>query len=106
MSDEFTKTIASLIGISTVAAAARSILSEDRRSLKGFLRATLLAIFVGGLTAGLIQNYNLAAPMQGSIVGLCAFVADDILVAVISLAHWFRENPSRILDVILNRKID
>lgn len=106
MSDEFLKTIASLIGISAIAAACRSILSEDRRSIKGFLRATMLAIFVGGITSGIIQSYNFSAPMQGAIVGLCAFVADDILLGVISLARWFRSNPARIIDVILNRRVD
>ncbi len=106
MSDEFTKTIASLIGISTIAAAARSILSEDRRSIKGFLRATLLAIFIGGVTGGIVQGYHFSPEMQGSIVGLCAFVADDILLAVVNLAHWFRSDPSRIINIIFNRKVD
>lgn len=106
MSDELTKTIASLIGISALAAACRAILSEDRRSLKGFLRATVLAVFVGGISGGFIQHYDFSPSMQGSIVGLCAFVADDILMGVIGLAKWFRANPARILDVILNRRVD
>lgn len=106
MSDDFIKTVTSLIGISTLAAASRSILSEDRRSFKGFLRATLLAIFVGGITGGIVQSYNLSPQFQGSIVGLCAFVADDILLAVVSLAKWFRSDPSRIINVVLNRKVD
>lgn len=104
MPDEFLKTLTSLIGISTLAAAARSVLSEDRRSLKGFFRAVVLAIFVGGITGGLVSNYNFSPAMQGSIVGLCSFVADDILLGVISLVAWFKADPSRIINVIFNRR--
>lgn len=107
MSDsEFIKTIASLVGISTLAAASRALLSEDRRSIKGFFRATFLAIFVGGITGGLIQNYSFSPETQGAMVGLCAFVADDILLGIISLVTWLREDPSRIINLILNRKTE
>lgn len=106
MSEEFVKTIASLVGISTIAAASRSILSEDRRSLKGFFRAALLAVFVGGVAGAITTNYGFSPSMQGAVVGLCAFVADDILLGVVNLAIWFRTNPARIIDLIFNRKID
>lgn len=101
MSEEFIKTIASLVGISAVAAASRAILSEDRRSLRGFFRATFLAIFVGGITGGLIQDYHFAPETQGAIVGLCAFVADDLLLAVVNLAAWIREDPTRVVTMIM-----
>lgn len=106
MSEEFIKPIASLLGISTLAAASRLLVSTERRSIKDFLRATCLAVFVGGLTGGLIQPYSFSPETQGAIVGVCAFVADDILLGIISVATWLRKDPSRILNVILNRKID
>lgn len=104
MSEEFIKAAASLVGISTIAAISRSILNEERRSLRGFIRAVVLACFVGGLTSGLLQSYSLSPETQGAIVGVCAFVADDILLAVIALSSWLRQDPSRIINIILNRR--
>lgn len=104
MSEEFIKAAASLVGISTVAAISRSILTPERRSLRGFFRATFLAIFVGSITSGILQSYDFTAETQGAIVGLCAFVADDILLAIVSLAGWFRQDPSRIINIVLNRR--
>lgn len=89
-----------------MAAVSRAMLSSERRSLPGFFRATFLALFVGGITGGLIHGYSLAPETQGAIVGLCAFVADDILRALIALAGWFRDDPMRIVNVILNRRVD
>lgn len=106
MSEEFIKTAASLVGISTVAAISRSILSEERRTLKGFFRASFLAVFVGGITAGLIQDYHFSSEAQGAVVGLCAFVADDILLLIVNLATWFRQDPTRIIKIVLNRRWD
>lgn len=104
MSEEFVKTIASLVGISTLAAISRAIFSQERRTIKGFFRASFLAIFVGGITAGLIQNYHFSPETQGAMVGLCAFVADDILLLVVNVAAWVSKDPTRIIDIILNRR--
>lgn len=104
MSADYLKTIISLVGISTIAAISRSILSEDRRSLRGFFRATFLALFVGGITEGLLQGYTFSPETNGAIVGLCAFVADDILLAIVGALDWIRQDPGRLLNIILNRR--
>ncbi len=103
MGEELLKPLASLVGISALAATCRLFVSPEKRSLKDFLRATVLAVFVGGLTGGIVQGYNLSPETQGAIVGVCAFVADDILLGMISVAAWLRENPARLLNIILNR---
>lgn len=97
-------TVLGLVGISTLAAASRSILSDDRRSLVGFLRGLVLALFVGGVVGGLIQDYDFSPPTQGGIVGIVAFVADDILLFVISFTRKLRDDPSAVIDWIFRRK--
>lgn len=104
--EQYIKTAVSLIGISAIAAASRTILTEERRSIKGFCRAVFLATFVGAIVGGIIHGYSLSPPLEGAIVGVCAFVADDLLLAVLALAGWFRKNPAAILNVVLGRKID
>ena len=98
------KTLLALTGISTLAAASRSILSEDRRSIGGFLRGFVLAVFVGVIVGMGIQDYELSHATQGAIVGICSFVADDILMLVISVASNVAKNPKLILDIILRKK--
>lgn len=97
---KWTNTLLGLLGISTLAAASRSILSEDRRSLRGFLRGFILAIFVGGVTGALVHDSGFSAPTQGGIVGISAFVADDILLLVINIAAHLRDNPKSAFEWI------
>ena len=101
---KWTNTLLSLIGISTLAAASRSILSEDRRSLSGFIRGFILAVFVGGIVGALIQDYDFSPATQGGIVGISAFVADDILLLIIAISGHLRKNPKMIVDFVLRRK--
>lgn len=93
-----------LLGISSMAAVSRSILSEDRRSFAGFLRGFILAVFVGGVIGAAIQDMDFSAPTQGAIVGLAAFISDDILLLVISISKHMRENPKDIIGWILRKK--
>lgn len=102
--NEEIKVFLSLFGISTMAAASRSILSEDKRSISGFLRGLVLAGFVGTVVGLFIQDYQLSATMQSAIVGVCAFVADDLLLILLAVSGKLRSNPRIIIDYFLNRK--
>lgn len=96
-------TLLSLFGIGTMATISRSILSEDRRTLAGFFRGLVLALFVGFIVGSLIQDYNFSPSTQGGIVGVCAFVADDLLLIVLSVTTKLRNNPRIIIDYITGR---
>ena len=101
---KFLRTSAALIGISALAAASRSIISEDRRSFKGFVRGLVLAVFVGGVVGALIQDVSFSPATQGGIVGVAAFVADDLLILLISVTTHLRNNPTAIVDFIFRRR--
>ena len=98
------KTSAALVGISALAAASRSIMSEDRRSFTGFLRGLILAVFVGCIVGLLIQDLKLSPETQGGVVGLAGFVADDLLMVVIAISKKLRDDPSAIIDWIFRRR--
>lgn len=100
---KFTNTLLGLVGISALAATSRSILSEDRRSLAGFIRGFILAVFTGGIVGALIQDYDFSAATQGGIVGISAFVADDILLLIIALSRTIRNNPKIIMNYLFRR---
>lgn len=102
MNDEL-KLLASMFGISALAAASRSILSEEKRTIGGFLRGLVLAAFVGTIVGLIIQDYNYTPTTQGGIVGICAFVADDLLMVVLAVTGKLRKNPTIIIDYFINR---
>lgn len=104
LDDEMLKTLASLTGLSTLAAASRTMLSEDRRTFTGYIRAIILALFVGSITGLLIQDYNLSAATEGGIVGVAAFIADDILIFIVRVAKMLSDNPRIIIDVLFRKK--
>lgn len=105
MSDEadFIRTICSLAGISALAAASRSILTEDRRCFWCFVRGLVLAGFVGTMAGLLIQDYNFTVPTQGGIVGIAAFIADDLLMILLGCARKLRDKPTILIDYFLKR---
>lgn len=95
-------TIGSLGGISALAAISRTILSEQRRSFVGFLRGIILALFVAIMTGMIIQDYNFSPSMYNAIVGIAAFVADDILILIIKAAKTATTEPGAALDWLIN----
>lgn len=96
------RAIAGLVGISALAAASRSILSEDRRSVTGFVRGLILACFVGGIVGLLIQHQDLSPSLQGAFVGISGFVADDILLFVINFSRKMRDDPTAVVDMMID----
>lgn len=98
------RTFGILVGISGLASLSRSILSEDRRSFRGFARGLILAIFVGETAQAIMQALDYPLPMQSGVIAIAAFVADDILLGIISAAATLRNNPQQIIDWILRRK--
>lgn len=80
-------------GWGILAAASRSILSEDRRSIIGFLRGLVLAIFVGIIVGLVIQDYGFTAPTQSAVVGISSFIADDILLMILAVSSAVCKDP-------------
>ncbi|MCA9340741.1 MAG: hypothetical protein KDA17_07540 [Candidatus Saccharibacteria bacterium] len=107
MEEEFAKlfkSVLAMFGISALAAASRTILSEDRRTFGGFIRGLVLAGFVGIMAGLIIQDYAFSPATQGAIVGVAAFIADDILILVLGVAEKLRDNPGLIIDFIIRRR--
>ncbi|MBY0355519.1 MAG: hypothetical protein K2Q12_07290 [Rickettsiales bacterium] len=91
------------LGISGLAAASRTAISPDGRGLRGFCRRYVMAGFAGTVTGLLIQDLALSAPTQGGIIGIAAFVADDLLLVLVAVAARLREDPTAIIDYIFKR---
>lgn len=92
-----------LLGISTCAAASRTMMSPDKRTISAFMRGLVLALFAGGVVGALIQDSGFSPGVQGGIVGICAFVADDLLQLLINVSGKLRDNPGWVINYLLRR---
>lgn len=98
------KTISAAVdlgGISALAAAARTILSEDERNLTGFLTRFILGIFSGMMVGFGIHQYGYPPTMEAAIVSASALAAKEILLAIISAADFLRNNVTKILPAVV-----
>lgn len=105
-SSPFFQTCISFVGISTLAAACKSILTPEERTLIGFLSGIVLCGFVSVLGGLIIPMYVNSASMQFGIVGILSFCARYILVAILRLANLVIENPRMIVDTLLDWLFD
>ena len=92
--------IVSTGSISIMAAASRTILTEDRRSLLGFARGLTLAIFVAVVMGWSLDESDIPQHWKNVVIAVCAFAADDILLVILSITKKLREDPSAALDLI------
>lgn len=97
----FLNKILPLGSISILAAASRTILSEDRRSFIGFMRGLVLAIFVSMVVGWGIENSSISQEWRYVIIAVTAFSADDILMILLSITQKLREDPMIVIDYLM-----
>ncbi len=99
MQDPNLDAIVNVGGWSILAAASRSILSVEKRSLIGFLRGFVMAVFVCELVGLLVVDNGLSPRVETAIVGISGFVADDILLLILAVSSAVRKDPK---EAVLN----
>jgi hypothetical protein len=100
------ETYLSAIGVSTLAAASRSVLSEDRRSWKGFTRGLILAIFgsyiIGQALQDQLASHAISEGSYHALVGITGFIADDLFMLLLKIMKIITDNPRKVLDMFLD----
>lgn len=91
-----------LLGL--VGGAVRLIVSKEHATPLGFIRGGVVACSVAVLVGGLLDDYGYEGNVKFALVGIAAFVADDILVGLLRLSALLRDNPREVLDIILRRR--
>ena len=103
---EFVNDLYFIFGITALASTVRTILTAERRSFIGFVRANTLAFFVGIVVWLLTSDLQfLHGAMRGGIIAVCAVVAEDILFGIINLATFIRKNPRFLFKLLFKRKL-
>jgi hypothetical protein len=98
-----TGTVALVIGVF------RGIIQEKHGNFMTFFRGVLASVTVAVLVGWGLSETSLSLTSQMCIVGVCSYLADDVLLGLLVLGRLFREDPgsffSKFYDAIRGRSI-
>lgn len=72
---------------------AKIIIHENHGSLQRFFRGAVASIVVAVLTALALADSGMSWSRQAAIVGILAYVADDMLSGLLIIGKLFANNP-------------
>lgn len=81
-------------------ATARFMMLPSRQSLGTWVRALVLALFVGYMANLLALEYGLSENLRALTIAASAFLADDLLRGAATLIRTVANNPSLVLEAI------
>ena len=95
--DEELRNLAAITAASGVAGLVvgifRGIVQERHGGGWGFVRGMVASITVAVLVSLMLHDTDLTTSKQAALIGLAAYVADDLLSGIVLLAQLFRTDP-------------
>lgn len=82
-----------LIVIAILAGTSRTILSTEQRTFGAYIRMIVIAGFVGFIASQFMKDVALSEGTKGAIVGVAAFIANDILRALLVIGEMLANDP-------------
>lgn len=79
--------------LAVMAGTSRTIMTESQRTFGAYMRTIVLAGFVGWCASLLLEDTNLNEGIKACIVGAVAFVASDILNALLLVVQQLAKDP-------------
>lgn len=76
---------------------AKVIIHENHGTLARFFRGACASITVAVLTAFALADSGMSWERRGAIIGILAYVADDVLSGLVIIAKLFANNPMAFL---------
>jgi uncharacterized membrane protein required for colicin V production len=71
----------------------RGVIQQKHGSLSAFFRGVLASLFVAVIVSWGLADTGLSVTAKGTITGICSFIADDILLGLLSLASLMGKDP-------------
>lgn len=72
---------------------ARGIIQQKHGSIGAFFRGVVASIFVAVIVSWGLADTTITNTTQATIIGVCAFIADDILLGLVSLGSLMGRDP-------------
>ena len=89
-------------GIGVVVSIIRKILEERHGNLSEWVKGVLSAVLVAGIIGWGLADSGLAQTLQYCIIGISAYVADDLRVGIGRIVKDVAANPLQILKDAIN----
>lgn len=71
----------------------RGVIQQKHGSFGAFIRGILASVFVAVIVSWGLADTGLSATTKATITGICSFIADDILLGLLSLASLMGRDP-------------
>lgn len=81
---------------------ARGIIQQKHGSVGGFIRGVVASIFVAIMVSWGLVDSGLSLNTQATVTGICAFIADDILLGLMSLSTLMGRDPFGFFSRVLS----
>lgn len=79
--------------IGLVVGIARGIIQQKHGSIGALARGAIASVLVAVLVSWGLADAGLSVTTKGAITGICAFIADDILLGLLSLGALIGKDP-------------
>lgn len=93
------------VAIMLVAVAVRLFFSADKLTMIGITRGLVIGLFVGAMVnLALSDVIWLGDGARGALVGVAVVLAEDLIVALLSLGRQIRKHPEQLIELLLRGK--
>jgi hypothetical protein len=79
--------------IALTAVGVRLLMKAERLTWIGFARSLFVGVFVGYLASMYLAETEYTEGVKGAILGALVIIAEDLVLALLSLARRFQEDP-------------
>lgn len=80
----------------------RGIIQQKHGSIGGFVRGIVASVFVAVMVSWGLADSDLSLSTKSMIIGICSFVADDILLGLMSLSTLMGRDPFGFFSRVLS----
>lgn len=91
------------LSLSMFAGVTRTFFSDSKKTLVAFLRGIFASVLVGVAVYHLCTAYAMDRNLSSAVVALSSFIADDLLVLLLTFSRKLRENPTETVKTLLMR---
>jgi len=96
------------VAIMLVAVAVRLFFSADKLTMIGITRGLVIGLFVGAMVnlalSDVVWLGDGARGARGALVGVAVVLAEDLIVALLSLGRQIRKHPEQLIELLLRGK--
>lgn len=81
------------VALAVLAGTARFLMLPKGQSALAYVRGILMAVLVAWIVAAATDGYGMNENYRVAAIGVCSFMADDLLRGLLALGEEFRKDP-------------